>query len=323
MMMELATHSPQNQPDNKPTVLAVDDVPANLDILVAHLQKENIELIVALSGEEGVNLAKQTAPDLILMDVMMPGIDGFEACRRLKMDPTTASIPLIFLTAKSNEPDIKRGLSLGAVDYINKPFSLPILLARLNNYIDLKRKNDQLNQLIATNEYTLTANRSHFDLTWKREWLRARRNKTMLSLVMIEICPSKTSNQKHSVSRYRKRLISAADAMMNVLQRPADLLAHYEDWKFVALLPDTNADNAQLLAMRLKHAAFSSLSVAPSLECEQPISIYQALASTEISPDLGAEDLLKETQVALRQARKFNELQIVESPLLDSPDQSM
>ncbi|WP_168204114.1 response regulator [Aliikangiella coralliicola] len=118
-----------------PTVLAVDDVPDNLDILVAHLEQEEIELIVALSGEEGVTLATRIKPDLILMDVMMPGIDGFEACRQLKENPETAKIPLIFLSARSDEKYIERGLSLGAVDYIYKPVSVPLLKARLRNHL--------------------------------------------------------------------------------------------------------------------------------------------------------------------------------------------
>jgi PleD family two-component response regulator len=309
--MEIAEYSTQRTVAKLPTVLIVDDVPANLDILVAHLQQENIELVVALSGEEGVSLATQLKPDLILMDVMMPGIGGFEACRQLKLNPSTATIPVIFLTAKNREKDIQQGLSLGAVDYIDKPFSLPILLARLNNHIDLKRKNDRLNQLIATNEFTLTASRKHFDLTWKREWLRARRNKTVLSLVMIEISPEQSNEQAKPDTFSREKLILAADAMMQALQRPADLLAHYEDWKFVALLPDTNANNAHKVAMALKNAALGGLNANIAAETKPMFSISQALASTELTQNLCADELLKETQKALFIASQVNKLQTV------------
>ena len=93
-------------PRQAPLVLVVDDVPANLDVLVEHLHREDIELTVALTGEEGLALAQSLRPDLILLDVMMPGMDGFEVCRRLKADPELADIPVLFLTAAHDEVEI-------------------------------------------------------------------------------------------------------------------------------------------------------------------------------------------------------------------------
>lgn len=122
--------------NTKPKVLIVDDVPDNLLILVEGLKKE-YALIVATDGEKALQLAESKQPDIILLDIMMPGMDGYEACRRLKASETTRDIPVIFLTALTDSQDEAKGLELGAVDYITKPFNLAILRARLSNHLAL------------------------------------------------------------------------------------------------------------------------------------------------------------------------------------------
>ena len=129
---------------DKPTILVVDDTPDNLS-LVSGLLKETYKVKVANNGERGLKIAAaDDAPDLILLDIMMPGIDGYEVCRLLKEDPKTADIPVIFLTAKAQAEDEQMGLNLGAVDYITKPISPPILLARVKTQLTLKAAADFL-----------------------------------------------------------------------------------------------------------------------------------------------------------------------------------
>ena len=126
------------------TLLVVDDTPENLE-LMSGLLKDLYRVRVANSGERALRLATaDPAPDLVLLDVMMPGIDGYEVCRRLKADPATANIPVIFLTAKAEIDDERHGLELGAVDYITKPISPPIVLARIKTHLDLKAAADIL-----------------------------------------------------------------------------------------------------------------------------------------------------------------------------------
>ena len=122
----------------KATLLVVDDTPDNL-ALMSSLLKDDYLVKVANSGEKALKIAaSDTPPDLILLDIMMPGMDGYEVCQRLKRDPGTMNIPVIFLTAKSAEEDEEKGLELGAVDYITKPISPPIVLARVKNHLALK-----------------------------------------------------------------------------------------------------------------------------------------------------------------------------------------
>ena len=135
------------QPDEgtgKPTVLIVDDVPENIAALAA-LLKEDYRTKAATDGEKALELARSgSIVDLILLDVAMPGMDGYEVCRQLKGDPKTADIPVIFLTSKANAEDEHRGLQRGAVDYITKPFSPPIVKARLKTHLQLKKARDFL-----------------------------------------------------------------------------------------------------------------------------------------------------------------------------------
>ena len=124
--------------DAQPTVLVVDDTPDNLT-LISDLLMDRYRVRVANSGERALKIAaSDDAPDLILLDIMMPGMDGYEVCTRLKNGAATRDIPVIFLTAKVTVEDEERGLALGAVDYITKPISPPIVLARVATQLALK-----------------------------------------------------------------------------------------------------------------------------------------------------------------------------------------
>jgi len=130
--------------NDKATLLVVDDTPDNLSLMSA-LLKDRYKVKVANHGEKGLRIAASaTPPDLVLLDVMMPEMDGYEVCRRLKADPRTRHIPVIFLTAKAEIEDEQKGLALGAVDYITKPISPPILMARVATQLSLKRSADLL-----------------------------------------------------------------------------------------------------------------------------------------------------------------------------------
>ena len=131
-------------PDALPTLLVVDDTPENLQLMVA-LLKDRYRVKVANSGERALKIiASGAPPDLVLLDIMMPGMDGYEVCRRLQTDPLTHDIPIIFLTAKSGAEDERRGLELGAVDYITKPISPAIFLARVKTHLTVKAAADFL-----------------------------------------------------------------------------------------------------------------------------------------------------------------------------------
>lgn len=128
---------------SKPTVLVIDDIPENLTLMY-QLLKDDYKVKGANSGERGLMLAETANPDLILLDIMMPEIDGYQVCEKLKSNPTTSDIPIIFLTAKAERVDEQKGLKLGAVDYITKPINPEIVKARVSTHVTLKMASDTL-----------------------------------------------------------------------------------------------------------------------------------------------------------------------------------
>ncbi|MCP4696352.1 MAG: response regulator [Gammaproteobacteria bacterium] len=126
------------------TLLVVDDMPANLSVLLTYLDELNFRVLIAEDGEDALEKAAHTKPDIILLDVLMPRLDGFETCRRLKADPQTSEIPVIFMTALTETVDKVKGFEIGAVDYITKPFQQEEVLARINTHLTLKRQAEQL-----------------------------------------------------------------------------------------------------------------------------------------------------------------------------------
>ena len=133
-----------NMESKKPIILAVDDTPENLDVVKGILASDYV-IKAAISGPIALKIAEKQQPDLVLLDVMMPGMDGYEVCQKLKDNPETRDIPVIFLTAMDQTSNETRGFSLGAADYIFKPVIPPILKARVKTHLALKESMDELN----------------------------------------------------------------------------------------------------------------------------------------------------------------------------------
>jgi len=142
-----------DQKSRKRSLMIIDDAALNLKILSESL-KDEYEVTLFRSGEEALEVVGSLKPDLILLDVLMPGMDGYEVCRRLKADERTRAIPIIFLTALTEEMEETRGLALGAVDYITKPISIPILLLRIKTQLQLLEQNQKLAETIRLNQKT-------------------------------------------------------------------------------------------------------------------------------------------------------------------------
>jgi len=128
-----------DQNEQHSLILIVDDVPENLQVLGTILETKNYEIALASNGQQALDVIDDIQPDLVLLDIMMPELDGFEVCRRLKNSETTEKIPIIFLTAKTDTDDIVKGFELGAADYVTKPFNSSELLARVHTYLELKK----------------------------------------------------------------------------------------------------------------------------------------------------------------------------------------
>ncbi len=246
-LLETALTAPQ------PLILLVDDVRINLDLLEAVLQAE-YRIVRAVNGLEAIERAKELNPDLILLDVMMPEIDGFETCRRLKADPQTQAIPVIFVSALSEIGDEAQGLQVGAIDYIMKPIRPIIVKARIRNHIALKQARDQLEEMTIRDALTGISNRRRFDDMLAQEWLRARRRSAPLALLLADIDHFKLYNDHYGHTSGDVALREVAQALDKAIRRPGDLAARYGGEEFACILPDTDSVGAAQLAERLCQA---------------------------------------------------------------------
>ncbi|AMK77522.1 MULTISPECIES: diguanylate cyclase domain-containing protein [Methylomonas] len=230
---------------SKPLILIVDDTPTNIQVLAENLIDE-YRIKVAVSGEAALEaIERQGAPDLILLDVMIPGMDGYEVCRRLKSDPQTAAIPVIFVTAMNAATNEEYGLNLGAMDYITKPFYLPVVKARIRNHIRLKQMTDMLEAMAWMDGLTGIPNRRRFDQVLENEWKRAQRNQLPLALVMVDVDYFKAYNDCHGHGAGDICLRQVATLLAASVSRSGDLVARYGGEEFVMLMPETDAEGAQ------------------------------------------------------------------------------
>jgi len=238
----------------KANILVVDDSPENLQVISAVL-KQDYKVKVAINGERALALATSAEPpDLILLDVMMPGMDGYEVCARLKQNPITARIPVLFVSSRDDEEDEARGLSLGAIDYIVKPIRPSIVQARVRNHIELKRSRDLLERLTTQDHLTGISNRRRFDDSLHAEWQRAARTQTPVSLIAIDIDHFKAYNDHYGHPGGDQCLIKVARALAACVTRPTDLVARCGGEEFGCLLPSTDNTGASRLAEQMRAA---------------------------------------------------------------------
>ena len=237
---------------NKPIILVVDDAPVNVKILTAALRQDYL-VKVAVNGSDALASAKsEPHPDLILLDVMMPEMDGYEVLRLLKENPATSRIPVIFVTAKASAIDEEAGLNLGAVDYITKPISIPITRARVRNHVALKLQADLLEELSLIDPLTQIPNRRRMDENLESEWKKALRCGKPLSILMIDIDHFKGYNDHYGHGAGDECLCRVAEVLSDGVSRSGDMVARYGGEEFAVILPETDLQSALLIAERLR-----------------------------------------------------------------------
>ncbi|SFD37444.1 diguanylate cyclase domain-containing protein [Pseudoalteromonas denitrificans] len=238
--------------NRKQRVLIIDDEKANLKILSGVL-KNDVEVMLAKNGELGFCKAVELKPDLILLDVIMPEVDGFEVIIKLKNDVRTCAIPVIFVTGELGVRQEEKGLELGACDYIQKPFHVEILKARVKLHLKMAKQRELLEKLANIDPLTTIANRRLYDQVFDIEWTRSIKEQTIFSLIVIDLDDFKKYNDFYGHAAGDLALEKVANAIANNLTRPRDFIARYGGEEFVALLPDTRSDCAfNIMQMCLK-----------------------------------------------------------------------
>jgi len=263
------------------TVLIVDDAPSNLAILTETLRAE-YDIRIASSGSEALRLVDENPPDLILLDIVMPELDGYEVCRRLKKRGATRNIPIIFLTSKGEVADETMGLALGAVDYIIKPISVPIVQARVRTHVELKRRGDLLETLSMRDGLTGIANRRRFDDCLDRAWRHGLRTARPLSLVLADIDYFKGYNDAYGHVAGDECLKIVARALAGVLKRPCDLAARFGGEEFIVVLEDTALAGALHVAESMR-AAVQALGL-PHAESQAAAMVTVSIGAACVVP---------------------------------------
>jgi len=284
------------------TVLVVDDAPSNLVILTESLRSE-FDVRIATSGAEALRLVEEAPPDLILLDILMPDMDGYEVCRRLKANPATSNIPIIFLTAKGDVADETLGLSIGAVDYIIKLVSIPIVLARVRTHVELKRRGDLLETLSMRDGLTGIANRRRFDDCLGRAWRQSLRGATPLSLIMADIDHFKAYNDTYGHLAGDECLRAVATSLASALKRPGDLAARFGGEEFAMVMEETSLGGATHLAETMREAVAGLGMEHRDSSVAAIVTITLGVASAVPRPGLGPDALLRLADYKLYEAK--------------------
>lgn len=293
----------------RPKLLVVDDQPINIRI-INELFRADCDLHMATHGEQAIAVSKTLQPDLILLDIMMDGMDGLEVCRRLKLDPATADIPVIFITAKREEDDEALGLELGAVDYISKPLNSAIVRARVKTHLTLKLQNDYLKGLASLDGLTGIPNRRAFDVRLAQAWSQACREGGTLSLMMIDIDYFKRYNDHFGHVQGDECLRQVAKAIAQSVNRPYDMAARFGGEEFACVLPETTLQGALILAEKIQ-ARISQLAIAhPGSEVSEWVSLSIGVASLQPRVDREPSELIALADQQLYQAKHNGRNQI-------------
>jgi diguanylate cyclase (GGDEF)-like protein len=279
--------------DQQQKVLVADDDAINREVL-GELLKPDYTVVLARNGAQTLERAGRHLPDLILLDVIMPDMDGYEVLRRLRGDPQTAHIAIIFISGLDRPEDEANGLKMGASDYIVKPFNQTVVMARVALHLQVVRQRRMLERLANIDGLTELANRRRFDEVYEQEWQRSCQSGRPLSLALLDIDAFKQFNDRYGHPAGDRALRSVARTTGAAMHRPGDLAARYGGEELLLLMPETDAQSAHAIAEGLR-AAIAGLaipheasSVAPVLTVsiggatfdpagnEQPFELFEA-----------------------------------------------
>ena len=297
----------------RPVVLIVDDVPVNVAALAGVLGSE-YEVRFATSGPEALDVVLASPDlDLVLLDVVMPGMDGYEVCRRIKASESPG-VPVIFLTAKDDPRDEQEGFAAGAVDYITKPFRAPIVRARVRTHVELKRKSDTLASLALLDGLTGIANRRCFDDTVCLEWRRMARAHASLGLILIDVDHFKGYNDTYGHLAGDDCLRAVAACLKGAMSRAGDLTARIGGEEFAVVLPHCDSASGGRAAGRLQQA-IAALALPHEASPVAPwVTLSMGVAAIQPAYGSTKHHLIDEADRALYEAKERGRNRVVLAP---------
>ncbi|WP_342116829.1 diguanylate cyclase [Pseudoduganella sp. OTU4001] len=284
-------------------VLIADDDGINRQVLATLLKPEHVVLL-AKSGEQTIERAQRHLPDLIMLDVMLPDMDGYEVLRRLRGDPATAHIEVIFITGMGRPEDEARGLKLGAADYITKPFNTTVVMARVATHLQVVRQRRLLEHLAHMDGLTELANRRRFDEIFAAEWQRASRHQHPLSVALLDIDSFKQYNDHYGHPAGDRALRSVARAARSGMRRPCDLAARYGGEELVLLMPETDAAQALFVAESIRETVAQLLIPHEFSSASPVLTVSIGGATLPLGAEESASALFDAADAALYRAKE-------------------
>lgn len=322
----------KRSPKEQTRILIVDDQPDNIKLLSIILTLNGYEVAECNRGKIAVDLATKNSPDLILLDISMPDLDGFKVCQLLKNDRRTENIPIIFISAFHKVEEKTQAFNLGGNDYITKPFQMEEVIARVETQLkyyhlqtELKIKNQQLKQEIKARQVAETkllkinqqlsklatidsltniANRYYFDVFFTRQWKLARREQFSLAVILVDVDYFKLYNDRFGHQQGDICLQQIAQALLKAVKRPTDLVARYGGEEFAIILPRTPAHNALQVAEEIRQQIKILALTHPDSLAGDYVSLSLGVCAVVPSPKYTQQQLLVTADQALYQAKE-------------------
>ncbi|KRA16325.1 MULTISPECIES: diguanylate cyclase [unclassified Lysobacter] len=283
-------------------LLVVDDQPINIRALHEVFSADH-DVFMATNGAQALAFCRQTPPDLVLLDVVMPDLSGLEVCRALKADPETQSIPVIFVTSLDDPAEEAACWDAGGVDFITKPINALTVRNRVRAHLTLKQQSDLLRRMAWVDGLTGVANRRQFDERLAREWQRCRRGGQPLSAGIIDIDHFKAYNDTYGHLAGDDCLRQVAAAIESSLARPGDLVARTGGEEFTCLLPEIDLAGARVVVENVERAV-RALGISHAASEHGTVTVSIGIATAQPAEEENAESLLNRADSGLYRAKR-------------------
>ena len=286
--------------ESKPLILIVEDSSVNGRLCEKLLNKHGYDTAMCSDGETAIEFVNTNSPDLILLDIVMPGIDGYEFCRAMQNNPKVKHTPIIFLSSMNDEKSIIKGFESGAVDFITKPFRHQELIARTRTHVELKRAKEKLLRMAITDELTGLVNRRYFMGRLLHEYERTKRYESVFTVLMIDLDFFKRINDTYGHQAGDTVLRTVSDSMKLSL-RLSDIIGRIGGEEFAVILPETEISSAMIIGERLRKRVEALDIPHKSHSIKISISIGASPCSTD---DMSIDDVLQRSDSALYRAKE-------------------
>ena len=308
-MKHPTVHIPEKLPSQQTIMIAEDN--AMMRNLFRRTFAHDYRIVEAVNGTQALTLAEAERPDLIVLDILMPDLNGHEVLKRLKADSRFNDVPVVFLTGMTETDDELKGLELGAVDYWTKPIQPHIARARARNYLELKRSRDALAELAFQDGLTGIANRRAFDETLDREWRRARRSDEPVCVILADVDHFKAYNDSRGHGAGDECLSRVAAIFQDHMQRAGDFTARYGGEEFVCLLAKTDITSGAIVAEKIRSAIELAALPHGASDVSEVVTMSFGVAACmpEVLPT--AQDLTETADNALYRAKRAGRNRVV------------